>query len=100
MAAVLWPAEPCHRRGQVVSGRREDLAMLKEKPLDYATASAGDLARALAARQVSAVELFDAAVKAIESKDGPINAVVVRDFDRALVAAKAADAALARGERR
>jgi len=74
--------------------------MLKEKPLDYATASAGDLAAALAAKQVSAVELFDAAVRAIETKDGPINAVVVRDFDRALVAAKAADAALARGERR
>ncbi|HTX51183.1 MAG TPA: amidase family protein [Caulobacteraceae bacterium] len=74
--------------------------MLKEKPLDYATASAGDLAAALAAGQVSAVELFDAAVKAIETKDGPINAVVVRDFDGALAAAKAADAALARGERR
>jgi len=74
--------------------------MLKEKPLDYATASAGDLAAALAAGQVSALELFDAAVKTIETKDGPINAVVVRDFDRALAAAKAADAALARGERR
>jgi amidase len=72
--------------------------MLKEKPLDYATASAGDLAGALAARQVSAVELFEAAVQAIEAKDGPINAVVVRDFDRAREAAKAADAALARGE--
>lgn len=74
--------------------------MLKEKPLDYATTSAGDLAAALAAGRVSALELFDAAVKAIETKDGPINAVVVRDFDRALAAAKAADAALARGERR
>ena len=30
----------------------------------------------------------------------PINAVVVRDFDRARDAARAADAALARGERR
>ena len=74
--------------------------MLKEKPLDYAIATAGEMARALADRQVSAVELFDAAVKAIESKDGPINAVVVRDYDRALTAAKSADAALARGERR
>jgi len=74
--------------------------MLSEKPLDYATASAGDLARALAARQMSAVELFEAAVQAIEARDGPINAVVVRDFNRARDQAKAADAALARGEAR
>src|SRR5580692_7075062 len=72
--------------------------MLQEKPLDYAKATAGGLAKALAARQVSALELFDAAVATIEAKDGAINAVVVRDFDRARDAAKAADAALARGE--
>ena len=72
--------------------------MLKEKPLDYATSTAGSLAKALAARQVSAAELCDEAIRAIEAKDGPINAVVVRDFDRARQAAKAADAALARGE--
>ncbi|MGH6971521.1 MAG: amidase family protein, partial [Caulobacteraceae bacterium] len=41
---------------------------------------------------------FDEAVRAIEAKDGPINAVVIRDFDRAREGAKAADAALARGE--
>jgi amidase len=74
--------------------------MLQEKPLDYAKATAGGLAKALAARQVSAVELCDTAIAAIEAKDGPINAVVVRDFDRARDAAKAADAALARGESR
>jgi amidase len=73
--------------------------MLQEQAVDYANASAGELARALVERQVSAVELFDAAVRAIEGGDGPINAVVVRDFDRALAAAKAADASLARGER-
>ena len=66
--------------------------------IDYQTASAGGLAKALAARQVSALELFDAAVATIEAKDAAINAVVVRDFDRARDAAKAADAALARGE--
>src|SRR5580658_10048452 len=74
--------------------------MLKEKPLDYAKATAGERAAALAARQVGAVELCDEAIAAIETKDGPINAVVVRDFERAREAAKAADAALARGERR
>ena len=67
---------------------------------DYATTGAADMAAALAARQVSAVELFDAAVARIDAVDGPINAVVVRDFDRARDAARAADEALARGERR
>lgn len=68
--------------------------------LDYATATASGLAAALAAGTVSAVELLDAAVARIEATDGPINAVVVRDFERASTTAKAADAALARGERR
>ncbi len=63
-------------------------------------ATAGELADALAGRRVSAVELFEAAVGRIERLDGAINAVVVRDFDRAREAAKGADEALARGERR
>ncbi|HEX5378308.1 MAG TPA: amidase family protein [Phenylobacterium sp.] len=66
---------------------------------DLAAASAGELAKAVVAGQVSALELTDAAIGRIEALDGPINAVVVRDFDRARAAAKAADAALARGER-
>jgi len=66
---------------------------------EYARAGAREMAAALAARQVSAAELFEAAVARIEAVDGPINAVVVRDFDRAREAAKTADAALARGER-
>jgi amidase len=65
---------------------------------EYATAGAAELAAALAARKVGAVELFEAAVARIEQADGLINAVVVRDFDRARLAAQAADAALARGE--
>ncbi|HSV02848.1 MAG TPA: amidase family protein [Phenylobacterium sp.] len=66
---------------------------------DLLDGSAGELARALAARQVSALELADAAIARIEARDGAINAVVVRDFARAREAARAADAALARGER-
>jgi amidase len=62
--------------------------------------SATDLIQALLARQVSARELTDAAIARIEALDPKINAVVVRDFDRARAAADAADAALARGERR
>jgi amidase len=61
---------------------------------------ATDLVQALAARRVSSGELVDAAIARIETLDPKINAVVVRDFDRARTAAKAADAALDRGERR
>ena len=58
------------------------------------------LVEALAARRVSAAELTDQAIARIEARDGPINAVVVRDFERARDQARAADEALARGERR
>ena len=66
---------------------------------DLQDQTAGELVRALAQRQVSALELTDAASARIETRDVAINAVVVRDFDRARTAAKAADTALARGER-
>src|ERR1700720_3197403 len=58
----------------------------------YRTAT--DLIQALATRQISARELLDAAIARIEALDPKINAVVVRDFDRARGAADAADAAL------
>ena len=61
---------------------------------------ASELARALANREVSARELVDAAIARIEALDPKINAVVVRDFDRARQAADDADTALGRGERR
>jgi len=67
---------------------------------DVLDLTAGELVQALAERKVGALELADQAIARIESRDGPINAVVVRDFERARAAAKAADAALARGERR
>ena len=62
--------------------------------------TAGDLVKALADRQVSSRELVDGAISRIEALDPKINAVVVRDFDRARSAADTADAALAKGERR
>jgi amidase len=62
--------------------------------------SAIELVDALAARKVSALELAEDAIARIEARDPAINAVVVRDFDRAREQAKAADAAIARGERR
>ncbi|MBT1508937.1 amidase [Bradyrhizobium sp. SRL28] len=66
--------------------------------LDYRSVS--ELRALLDARKVSAVELFEHAVGRIEAFDLRINAVVVRDFDRARAAAREADAALGRGERR
>lgn len=65
-------------------------------PYRDATALAGDLAK----RAVSSRELLEQSIARIQSLDGRLNAVVVRDFERARNAATAADAALARGERR
>ena len=60
--------------------------------------TAVELSAALAAKKVSAVELAQDAIGRIERHDTKINAICVRDFDRGLDAARAADAALARGD--
>ena len=65
---------------------------------DYRTIK--ELAAALQARKISALELTDHTIARIERLDARINAVVVRDFERARDAAKAADDALSRGETR
>ncbi|MFC4065776.1 amidase [Actinoplanes subglobosus] len=65
---------------------------------DYAYSTAAELVTAMDAGDVSAVELTTAAIARIERLDGDINAVCVPDFDRALAAAGAADAARSRGE--
>ena len=62
--------------------------------------SSRELVTMLAARQISAVELLEVAIARIEALDPKINAVVVREFEQAHAAAVAADAALARGERK
>jgi len=67
--------------------------------VDLNYGSIGALLGALHARTISASELLDHTIARIEALDGPINAIVVRDFDRARQAARAADAALGRGER-
>ena len=72
-------------------GRDDDL-------LNYGTAK--ELVAALAARTISSLELTDHVIARIEKFDGKLNAVIARDFDRARDAARSADAALARGERR
>jgi amidase len=65
---------------------------------EWAYRSATELLAALDTRETSAVELAEAAVARIERHDGAINAVCVRDFDRARAAAREADAARTRGE--
>ena len=67
---------------------------------EWSFKSAVELSSALAAKQVSAVELAQDAIGRIERHDGKINAICVRDFARGLDAARAADAARGRGETR
>jgi amidase len=62
--------------------------------------SAGQLSEGLRRKRFSSLELTDHLIARIEHRDAAINAVVVRDFERAREAARAADAALARGEQR
>src|SRR5262245_4079248 len=57
-----------------------------------------ELAAALKKREMSAVELLEQVITRVEALDRRLNAVVVRDFERARAAAKAADLALGRGE--
>ena len=57
-----------------------------------------DLARLIREKEISSVELTRYFIDRIERYDETINAVVVRDFDRALSAAARADEALMRGE--
>jgi amidase len=65
---------------------------------EWSFATATELSAALAAKKVSAVELAQDAIGRIERHDGKINAICVRDFERGLDAARAADAGRARGE--
>src|SRR3954468_14823468 len=62
--------------------------------------SAIETAAAIASGETSARAECEAAIARIEALDGAINAVVVRDFERARIAADLADAAVARDERR
>lgn len=72
--------------------------MMTDKDISYQSAT--ELRGALANRKISAVELVEASIARIESLDKKINAVVVRDFERARLAARAADTAIGAGEQR
>jgi amidase len=58
--------------------------------------TARELSQALRAKQVLALELTQDAIARIERHDARINAICVRDFSRALDAARAADEAIAK----
>src|SRR5712671_774418 len=75
--------------------RKQEYALAKS---EWSFKTAIECSAALAAKKVSAVELAQDAIARIERHDARINAVCVRDFARGLEAARAADAALARGE--
>ena len=65
---------------------------------DFAYRSALDTAAAIARREVSSRELLDAALERVGRLDGPVNAVVALDAERARVVADEADAAVRRGD--
>jgi amidase len=67
-------------------------------PLEFSSAS--ELAEAIRTKAISSRELTDLYIQRIERFDGELNAVVVRDFERARQAGDAADQALAQGEAR
>ncbi|WP_297617173.1 amidase [Nocardia sp.] len=68
--------------------------------MEWSFRSVEELVAALRAGEVSSVELTEEAIARIERDDKAINAVCVRDFDRARVAAREADEARGRGEDR
>jgi amidase len=59
--------------------------------MDISFATAGQVARLVQGAKISALEAADFYIGRIEALDGPINAVVVRDFERARARAKALD---------
>jgi amidase len=65
---------------------------------DLSFESAAELARKIQRREISSRELTDHFIARIERIDGDLNAVVVRDFERARAAADAADQRLAAGD--
>jgi amidase len=57
-----------------------------------------DARRLIGRKELSAAELLESCIARIEAVDHAVNAMVARDFSRARVAAKAADAAVAGGK--
>jgi Asp-tRNA(Asn)/Glu-tRNA(Gln) amidotransferase A subunit family amidase len=60
--------------------------------------TAVDARRLIGQKKLAPTELLASCIARIEAVDHAVNAMVARDFDRARIAAKAADAAVARGD--
>ena len=71
----------------------QDKTAAKPGASELAYSSVSELRAMLDTRRISALELLDHTIKRIETYDGRINAVVVRDFERARALAREADAA-------
>jgi amidase len=69
---------------------------MRTSEVDPAYRSATQLVAALKRREHSAVELLEQTIQRIERHDRRINAIVVRDFERARVAAEESDRLLNR----
>ncbi|NOX50219.1 MAG: amidase [Gammaproteobacteria bacterium] len=72
--------------------------MLKTRRRELGFHSAVELAKLVADKTISATELLNYFIARIEKYDEKLNAVVVRDFERAADAAKLADEQLAQGK--
>ncbi|MEC9059013.1 MAG: amidase family protein, partial [Actinomycetota bacterium] len=65
---------------------------------DHSYSTTLETAASIASREVSSRELLEAALNRVDRLDGPINAVVALDPERALDAADQADQAVVRGD--
>lgn len=66
--------------------------------MDFATASAGEMAAAIASKKVSSLEVTEAALARLEKAHEKCNAVVAFENEEALAAARKADQAVAAGQ--
>jgi amidase len=67
---------------------------------DLSCATAREISAAVGSRETSALEVVTDAIARIETQDRTTNAVVVKNFDRAIDEARQVDRAVFHGERR
>lgn len=72
--------------------------MKNNKSLSYSSAS--ELVSLISTKKISSLELLDETITRIESLDKIVNAIPIRDFERAREQAKIIDAAISKGEKK
>src|ERR1700738_1225165 len=90
-ARIGWPSPSCY----AVASRRKENRLMD----DRAFASATQLANHMRGRRTGSVELLDFYLARAERHNPALNAIIVWQIDQARERARAADDALARGER-